>query len=43
LIQDTFPQYLFPELTYLCNFAGIVLATAGNYFLNKNFTWQEKT
>ena len=42
LIQDTFPEYLFPELTYLCNFAGIVLATAGNYFLNKNFTWQEK-
>lgn len=42
MIQDTFPQFLFPELTYLCNFVGIVLATAGNYFLNKNFTWQEK-
>ncbi|MBP7282611.1 MAG: glycosyltransferase family 2 protein [Leptospiraceae bacterium] len=42
IIQDVFPQFLFPELTYLCNFAGIVLATAGNYFLNKNFTWKEK-
>jgi dolichol-phosphate mannosyltransferase len=43
VIQETFPQFLFPELTYICNFAGIVLATAGNYFLNKNFTWQEKS
>ncbi|MBK8398043.1 MAG: glycosyltransferase [Leptospiraceae bacterium] len=40
-IQDTFPQLLFPNLTYICNFTGIVLATAGNYFLNKNFTWKE--
>lgn len=42
VIQDEFPQFLFGGLTYICNFAGIILATAGNYFLNKNFTWQEK-
>jgi len=38
--------YIFPNLestylTYICNFFGIVVATIGNYYLNKNITWQK--
>lgn len=37
--QVYFPEYYFAKATYLCNFIGILLATAGNYHLNKQFTW----
>jgi dolichol-phosphate mannosyltransferase len=42
IIQTLFPEYLFNGLDYICNMFGIILATAGNYFLNKNFTWKVK-
>jgi dolichol-phosphate mannosyltransferase len=32
--------YSWKYLTYFSNFLGILSATAWNYFLNKNFTWQ---
>lgn len=40
-IQTSFPDLLFDGLTYLCNFVGIMFATATNYFMNKNFTWEQ--
>ncbi len=42
LIQKFSPELMFNGIDYICNFFGIMLATAGNYFLNKNFTWSEK-
>ena len=42
IIQTLFPEFLFNGLDYFCNMFGIILATAGNYFLNKNFTWKVK-
>ncbi len=39
ILQTTFPNFLPEYATYISNLFGILLATAGNYFLNKNFTW----
>jgi dolichol-phosphate mannosyltransferase len=41
-IQNSYPEFLINGMDYFCNLLGIILATAGNYFLNKNFTWNEK-
>ncbi|MCB1191718.1 MAG: glycosyltransferase family 2 protein [Leptospiraceae bacterium] len=40
--QVYLPEYYFSSATYICNFIGILLATAGNYHLNKHFTWTYK-
>ena len=39
---DLNPDFLSSYKTYICNFFGILFATIGNYYLNKNFTWISK-
>ena len=34
-------NFLFEYRTYICNLLGIIFATIGNYYLNKNFTWSK--
>lgn len=38
--QIHYPDFLPYRLTYMGNIVGILLATATNYFLNRNFTWK---
>lgn len=38
--QLNYPEFLTSWITYIGNAVGIVLATATNYFLNRNFTWK---
>ncbi|AXR61824.1 glycosyltransferase [Leptospira mayottensis] len=38
--QIYYPDFLPYWLTYMGNIVGILLATATNYFLNRNFTWK---
>jgi len=40
IFQTNFPEFFPNYATYFSNLFGILLATAGNYFLNKNFTWR---
>ncbi len=42
VILALFPSLEISYLTYVCNFLGIVVATVGNYYLNKNFTWRKE-
>jgi dolichol-phosphate mannosyltransferase len=42
MIQRYFSSLNYDGITYVCNFLGIIFATAGNYYLNKNFTWDGK-
>ncbi|WP_061224565.1 glycosyltransferase [Leptospira weilii] len=39
--QIHYPDFLPYWLTYMGNIVGILLATATNYFLNRNFTWKK--
>ncbi|MCE9502082.1 MAG: glycosyltransferase family 2 protein [Leptospira sp.] len=41
IFQVNFPDFYPDYATYLSNLMGILLATAGNYFLNRNFTWSK--
>jgi len=38
--QTNYPEVLSYWITYIGNIVGIILATATNYFLNRNFTWK---